>query len=152
MNTVTIDSNVWTIARVTFGKDYFPNSASALQAFLQDYRQSKPNVVFDVNNDGTLTADDILTYLGYIRTGVNINIDGNLPVAGEFSNSRQVGLSDTFLTEPWGELYTPGFGFQWASWQDEESAGNWNTLKTSRLHIPVVNSPIAGTMDLWLIR
>lgn len=150
--TIQIDNTLWRVARIHFGQDYFPRSTEALQALLEDYKNGVQNVTFDTNQDGELTADDILKYLGYTVTDVNVQVEGNLQVQSTFSNSRQVAMPLKFPTAPWGEQNTPGFAFQWASFQDEVLGATWDTLKTCRLHIPVLESPIAPSMDIYLIR
>lgn len=135
-------------------KLYYLHSGFALQELVKAVTTGELNVSLDFEKDGVMDTKDILKAMGYYTEGITQSFGGSMEVQGTFSNSRQIAV-DTLTIFENGEsqiFNTPGFAFQWASWQDEEQVMNWEAVNTFRLVIPLLDSPVSPTAEIHYIK
>ena len=109
------------------------HSGYAMTELVKAVTTGELNVALDFDQNGVMTTEDILKALGYFRQDVSVSVGGSMEVTGTFSN-------------------TPGFAFQWASWQDEQEVMDWEGLRSFRLVAPLVDSPDSATVELHYLR
>lgn len=150
----------YTAVRVDFGgRKFYLHKGFALQEMIRAIQDGTQIVALDFNEDGLMSIEDLLQALGVFTEAASPQISGGLAITGTFSNSRQVECTAVHLHLPWNgsdlesfQLESAGFAFQWASWQDEQSVGDWGALNTFRLLIPVINSQIDSKVEIHFLR
>jgi hypothetical protein len=130
------------------------HSGYAMTELVKAVTTGELNVALDFDQNGVMTTDDILKALGYFRENVEVSVGGSMEVTGTFSNAREIAvetISITNATET-STYNTPGFAFQWASWQDEQEVMDWEGLRSFRLVAPLIDSPDSATVELHYLR